>query len=90
MIVSPVLTAPPLRIDRNPNGIVEIGGKPAGTIRGSWYPYTYPMNLTGHPALSMPCGKTRDGLPVGLQLVTGWYQDRYLLKLGALVEGALA
>ncbi|MFB9224120.1 amidase [Paracoccus cavernae] len=90
VIMSPVLTAPPLRIDRDPNGIVEIAGKPAGTIRGAWYPYTYPMNLTGHPALSMPCGKTRDGLPVGLQLVTGWYQDRYLLKIGALVETALA
>ncbi len=89
IILSPVLTAPPLRIDRDPNGIVEIAGRPAGTIRGAWYPYTYPMNLTGHPALSMPCGTTADGLPVGLQIVTNWYQDRYLLAVASLIETAL-
>jgi len=31
--------------------------------------FTYPFSLSGYPALSMPCGFTRDGLPVGLQLV---------------------
>ena len=30
---------------------------------------TQPFNITGHPAISMPCGRTRDGLPVGAQLV---------------------
>lgn len=31
--------------------------------------FTYPFSLSGYPALSMPCGFTRDGLPVGMQLV---------------------
>ena len=30
---------------------------------------TQPFNITGHPAITMPCGRTRDGLPVGAQLV---------------------
>lgn len=55
VLVSPTVSAPPLSIEQDPNGIVDIDGKPAGTIRGAWYPYTYPMNLSGHPALSMPC-----------------------------------
>ena len=70
-------------------GTFTIAGEPAGTIRGAWYPYTYPMNLTGHPALSMPCGKSRGGLPIGLQLVARWHDDRFLLGVAALLEAAL-
>ena len=65
-------------------------GKDAGTIRGAWYPYTFPFNLTGHPALSMPCGLTREGLPVGLQLVARWNEDRFLLEIAARLEEAIA
>ncbi len=35
----------------------------------SWTPYTYPFNLTQQPALSVPCGLTSAGLPVGMQIV---------------------
>ncbi|MBN8755895.1 MULTISPECIES: amidase [Variovorax] len=89
VLVSPTVSAPPLPIDMDVSGEVEIGGKPAGTIRGAWYPYTYPMNLTGHPALSMPCGKSTNGLPIGLQLAGRWYDDDYLLAIAGLVEQAL-
>jgi len=88
LIASPTLSAPPLPVGLDPHGDVQIAGKPAGTVRGAWYPYTYPMNLTGHPALSMPCGMT-DGLPVGLQLVGRWHDDRYLLDIAGLLEAAL-
>ncbi|CAN7718663.1 amidase family protein [Variovorax sp. LjRoot175] len=89
VLVSPTVSAPPLPIDMDVSGEVEIAGKPAGTIRGAWYPYTYPMNLTGHPALSMPCGKSAIGLPIGLQLAGRWYDDDYLLAIARLVEQAL-
>jgi aspartyl-tRNA(Asn)/glutamyl-tRNA(Gln) amidotransferase subunit A len=71
------------------NAEVIIAGHPAGTVRGAWYPYTCPMNLTGHPALSMPCGWSAGGLPVGLQLVGRWHDDACLLRLAALLEGLL-
>jgi aspartyl-tRNA(Asn)/glutamyl-tRNA(Gln) amidotransferase subunit A len=89
VLVSPTVSAPPLPIDMDVSGEVEIDGKPAGTIRGAWYPYTYPMNLTGHPALSMPCGKSAIGLPIGLQLAGRWYDDDRLLAIARLVEQAL-
>jgi aspartyl-tRNA(Asn)/glutamyl-tRNA(Gln) amidotransferase subunit A len=31
---------------------------------------TQPFNISGHPAITLPCGRTRDGLPVGAQLVS--------------------
>ena len=89
VLVSPTVSAPPLPVDQDPNGIVVIDGEPAGTIRGAWYPYTYPMNLTGHPALSMPCGRSTLGLPIGLQLAGGWHDDEFVLGVAVLLEARL-
>jgi aspartyl-tRNA(Asn)/glutamyl-tRNA(Gln) amidotransferase subunit A len=90
LIVSPTLTAPPLSIDIDPTGDIEIEGHNEGTVRGAWYPFTYPQNLTGHPAISIPCGRTSKGLPVGLQLCGPWYRDRDLLNLARVVEALLS
>ncbi len=89
LIASPTLSAPALPVGLDPLGQIDIAGKPAGTIRGAWYPYTFPFNLTGHPALSLPCGRSQDGLPIGLQLVASWNADRYLLDAAARLESVL-
>jgi aspartyl-tRNA(Asn)/glutamyl-tRNA(Gln) amidotransferase subunit A len=81
VIASPTLSAPALPVGLDPHGRIEIAGHDAGTIRGAWYPYTFPFNLTGHPALSIPCGTSEEGLPVGLQLVGRWHEDDYLLDV---------
>jgi len=88
LIASPTLSSPALPVGLDPLGPIEIAGQPAGTIRGAWYPYTFPFNLTGHPALSMPCGFSRDRLPIGLQLVGRWHEDGYLLDVAARLENA--
>ncbi|MDX3809519.1 amidase [Bosea thiooxidans] len=88
LIASPTLSAPALPVGLDPLGPVEIAGKPAGTIRGAWYPYTFPFNLTGHPALSIPCGQNAEGLPIGLQLVGRWHEDSYLLDAAAQLQEA--
>ncbi len=41
---------------------------------------TNPFNLTGQPAISIPCGFTRKGMPVGLQLVGRWWEEGTLLR----------
>jgi aspartyl-tRNA(Asn)/glutamyl-tRNA(Gln) amidotransferase subunit A len=44
-------------------------------------------NTLGDPALSLPCGKSRSGLPIGLQLIGRPFSEAFLLKLGRSVEG---
>ncbi|WP_109467914.1 amidase [Albibacillus kandeliae] len=88
VIISPVLTAPAIQISLDTAGEVEVAGN-RGTIRGAWYPFTYPLNLTGHPAISMPCGRTTEGLPVGLQIMGRWYADRMILDVAGLLETLL-
>jgi Asp-tRNA(Asn)/Glu-tRNA(Gln) amidotransferase A subunit family amidase len=54
----------------------------------SWVYYTYPFNLTGNPAASIPCGITDEGLPVGLQMVTATNRETDLLRAAAAFEAA--
>lgn len=48
----------------------------------SWTPYTYPFNMTGQPALSVPCGFTADERPIGLQIVGPRHADATVLRAG--------
>ena len=49
---------------------------------------TLPFNLTGQPALALPCGFTRSGLPIGLQLVGRPFDEATLFRAGAAYEAA--
>ncbi|MEO6026105.1 MAG: amidase family protein [Candidatus Binatia bacterium] len=48
---------------------------------------TAPFNVTGLPALSLPCGFTRAGLPIGLQLVGRLFDESTVLRAGGLRAG---
>ena len=61
-----------------------VAGRPVHGL--SWSPFTYPMNLTGQPACSMPAGLTKAGLPAGLQIVGGWHGDEAVLRAAAAFE----
>lgn len=50
--------------------------------------FTAPFNLTGLPALSVPCGLSRDGLPIGLQLVSRAWNEACVLRVGYAFEQA--
>ena len=51
-----------------------------------WTCFTYPFNMTGHPAATVPAGLAPDGLPVGLQIVGGWRADTTVLRAAAAYE----
>ena len=67
---------------------IEIEGRKTDTVRKAWYPYTHPFNLTGHPAITLPCGFHSDGLPMAIQLVGRRGEDARLLRAAALFEAA--
>jgi aspartyl-tRNA(Asn)/glutamyl-tRNA(Gln) amidotransferase subunit A len=52
----------------------------------SWSPFAYPFNVTGQPALTVPCGFAPSGLPVGLQIVGNAFADRLVLSAGRAYE----
>ena len=45
-----------------------------------WTPFSFPFNLTQQPAMSVPCGFSRDGLPIGLQLVGPMQREDLVLR----------
>jgi aspartyl-tRNA(Asn)/glutamyl-tRNA(Gln) amidotransferase subunit A len=49
-------------------------------------PFSYPFNLTQQPAVTMPCGLTREGLPIGAQLVGPMFGDEQVLRAAAAFE----
>jgi aspartyl-tRNA(Asn)/glutamyl-tRNA(Gln) amidotransferase subunit A len=55
----------------------------------AWSPASYPFNLTGQPALSLPVGRTPAGLPVGLQLVGPLGGDDLVLAVARRLEAEL-
>ncbi len=65
----------------------EINGKPLENYT-QWFFLTYAVTLTGLPAISVPCGFTRDGLPVGLQIVGRRRQEAAVLRAAAAFEAA--
>jgi aspartyl-tRNA(Asn)/glutamyl-tRNA(Gln) amidotransferase subunit A len=64
-----VLQAAPAGLDGKPNFL--------------WSPYTATFNLTRQPAASVPCGLSSQGLPVGLQIVSGHFRDAEVLALAS-------
>jgi aspartyl-tRNA(Asn)/glutamyl-tRNA(Gln) amidotransferase subunit A len=64
---------------------VQVHGKPESVLAASWR-FTYPYNLTGLPAISVPCGFDRDGLPIGLQLAARPFDEMTVLRVAHAYE----
>ncbi len=54
----------------------------------AWCPYTYPWNMTGQPAASVPIGFTAAGLPVGAQIVGRRGEEALVLRAAQAIEAA--
>ncbi|MBR0751867.1 amidase [Bradyrhizobium jicamae] len=53
-----------------------------------WSPFSWPINLAGLPAATVPCGFDEDGLPIGLQIVAPWLDEPTIFKIAAAFEAA--
>ena len=88
LLVMPTITRTALPIEQDLFGTIDIDGEIRDDVRPNWFPWTMPFNMTGHPAVSVPCGFGGDGLPIGLQLVGQFRGDAELLRVCALFEAA--
>jgi len=83
-ILAPTL---PIAAPRIGEKEVVIGGEKE-TVRSALVRLNRPANLTGHPAISIPCGFTRSGLPIGLQLIGPHWSEARLLSIALAYEDA--
>jgi aspartyl-tRNA(Asn)/glutamyl-tRNA(Gln) amidotransferase subunit A len=88
LLLTPTLLRPALPIEQDLFDPIEIDGVAVPDLRASWFPWTMPFNLTGHPAISVNCGFSPEGLPIGLQLVGRFRGETSLLRAAALFEAA--
>jgi aspartyl-tRNA(Asn)/glutamyl-tRNA(Gln) amidotransferase subunit A len=84
LLLTPTTAVAPFPVGSS--GPREIAGQAISVL--GWMPFTFPFNLTGQPAASVPAGATDDGLPVGLQIVGRRNADRTVLAASAAYEAA--
>jgi len=79
-LLTPTVAVPPF-----PAGTLKPAGGDGESLQ-DWTPFTYPFNLTQDPAISVPCGVTREGLPIGLQIVGRMHDDAGVLRAARAFE----
>ena len=84
LLLTPTMPIPAFEVMHDTPGVAP-GRLPEGL---GWSFLTFPFNLTGQPAASVPCGFTRAGLPVGLQVVGRRHDDITVLRASAAFEAA--
>jgi len=83
VLLTPCTAVPPFPVERShPEAI---NGRPMATYI-DWVAPTFLVTLAGVPALSVPCGLTSAKLPVGIQIVGGYWGEETALSVGAAIE----
>ena len=84
LFLSPTMAVPPFEHGKPPKAI---SGKSADPFWG-YLPFTYPINMAGNPAASIPCGFSREKLPIGLHIVGRHGDEASILTASAAFEQA--
>ena len=82
LLVTPTVSIP--AFDARPAGHTPLD--PQSML--GWTPFSYPFNLTQQPAITVPCGLTRAGLPIGVQIVGPMFGDALVLRAARAFESA--
>jgi aspartyl-tRNA(Asn)/glutamyl-tRNA(Gln) amidotransferase subunit A len=89
VVITPTLTRTAIALDHDVHKApIMVEGHAQGLPPDGWFPSLGLYNMTGHPAISVPCGWASDGLPVAFQAAAPWGQDARLVRLTALFEQA--
>ena len=86
LVLTPTAPVPPFPLELR-SGPAEINGRPMRSYI-QWALTTYAFTVVGVPAISVPCGFTKSGLPVGLQIVGRWRDEAAVLRAAAAFEAA--
>jgi len=86
VIIAP---ATPVAATRIGESMVNIRGEEE-TVRSAMVRFSRPANLSGNPALSIPCGWTKGGLPIGLQFIGKRWDEARLLQIADAAAGELS
>lgn len=87
LLLLPTLPIQPFVADRHTPPEQAEGN--SGEEWARWTPFTWPFNLSGNPAATIPCGFTPEGLPVGLQVVGRRYAEGDVLQFCAALEAIM-
>ncbi len=83
LLLCPAVTVPPFDVDIR--YVTEVAGQEFDNYV-DWLGFTYAISLTACPAISVPCGFTGDGLPVGMQMIGRPRGEAELLMFASLFE----
>jgi Asp-tRNA(Asn)/Glu-tRNA(Gln) amidotransferase A subunit family amidase len=86
MLLTPTLAEPPVKL-----GVLDMMTEDAAAFSERLWrytPFTYPFNVTGQPAMSVPLAWNGDGLPIGVQFVGRYGDEAGLYRLAGQLERA--
>jgi aspartyl-tRNA(Asn)/glutamyl-tRNA(Gln) amidotransferase subunit A len=86
ILITPTVPVLPFAAERQGPAGFDDPATPVAWAR--WTPFTYPFNLSGNPAASLPCGWSAEGLPIGMQVIGRRFADADVLRLCAAIERA--
>lgn len=87
LLLSPTMPVTAFPVQEYPH---VIGGKENANRKGwSFVPFTHPINTIGHPAASVPCGFSSDGMPIGLHIVGRKGDEATVIAASAAFERAM-
>jgi aspartyl-tRNA(Asn)/glutamyl-tRNA(Gln) amidotransferase subunit A len=84
LLLTPTLAVPPFQL--HVQGPEKIDGRIVPPFK--WLAFTFPFNLTGQPAATVPAGFSKDGLPIGLQIIGRHLDDPMVLRAATAFEAA--